>query len=84
MVNLGFLYYWGKGIKKDRVKAAELNQKAANMGNKIAQYNLGRAYESGNGIPEDKKKLFTGISKLQKMEIRWLWNVFITDIILNA
>ena len=56
MVNLGFLYYWGKGIKKDRVKAAELNEKAAKMGHKIAQYNLGRAYESGNGIQKDYKQ----------------------------
>lgn len=56
MVNLGFLYYWGKGIKKDRVKAAELNQEAAKMGNKIAQYNLGRAYESGNGVQKDYKQ----------------------------
>ena len=41
---------------KDYAKAIPLFQKAADMGNKIAMYNLGNAYRNGNGVPKDMTK----------------------------
>ena len=56
MVGLSFMYYWGKGVKKDRNKAAELDKRAAALGNRKGQFNLGRDYEDGTGVPKDYKQ----------------------------
>lgn len=56
MVNLSFMYYWGKGVKKDRQKAFELNLRSAQLDNAKGQYNLARDYEDGTGVPKDYKQ----------------------------
>jgi TPR repeat protein len=37
-------------------KAAELYQRAADQGRAFAQNNLGRLYETGQGVPKDLEK----------------------------
>ncbi|CAB5321269.1 unnamed protein product [Rhizophagus irregularis] len=44
------------GTKKDLEKAFDLYQKAAENGDKEAQFNLGVCYEVGNGIEKDEVK----------------------------
>ncbi|GBC21976.2 kinase-like domain-containing protein [Rhizophagus irregularis DAOM 181602=DAOM 197198] len=53
---LGNCYCNGIGISIDRKKAVELYQKAANLGNKIRQYNLAIMYENGDGIEKNIDK----------------------------
>ena len=52
-VNLGNAYWYGRGVKKDYVKAAYWLQKAAAQGNAWGQNNLGRAYWNGRGVKKD-------------------------------
>ena len=50
---LGHCYRYGIGTNIDKQKAVELYQKAANLGNCTAQYNLAFMYENGEGIIRD-------------------------------
>ncbi|GBB93157.1 hypothetical protein RclHR1_02120009 [Rhizophagus clarus] len=45
---LGNFYYSGIGVKVNKQKSLELIQRAANLGNNIAQYNLGNYYKFSN------------------------------------
>lgn len=54
---LGVLYTrGGDGVPLDHVKAVELFRKASDRGDAEAQYNLGRAYESGLGVAKDRQR----------------------------
>jgi len=56
-MNLGMLYsHGGDGIPLDYVKAVESFRKAADQNDAYAQYNLGWAYESGLGVPKDRRE----------------------------
>ncbi|GBC20787.2 kinase-like domain-containing protein [Rhizophagus irregularis DAOM 181602=DAOM 197198] len=55
---LGDFNYLGIEIEVDENKAFELYRKAADLGNIIAQYNLGCCYEKGIGTDIDKEKAF--------------------------
>jgi len=46
------------GVVKSHKKAAQLNQRAADLGEVVAMYNLGVAYKHGRGVKLDKKKSF--------------------------
>ena len=50
---LGYCYSEGVGTDVNKEKAFELYQKAANLGNDVAQYNLALVYENGDGIVQD-------------------------------
>ena len=50
---LGVLYAEGRGVKKDRNKAAELFEKAARTGHPLANYNLGLLFLKGDGKPQN-------------------------------
>ncbi|GBC21857.2 kinase-like domain-containing protein [Rhizophagus irregularis DAOM 181602=DAOM 197198] len=56
MNNLAICYENGIGTKKDLEKAFDLYQKAAENGDKEAQFNLGVCYEVGIGIEKDEVK----------------------------
>ena len=58
---LGNCYQNEVGIEKDLEKAFYWYQKAAENGNKYAQYNLGRCYENGKGVKKMKLKHLNGI-----------------------
>jgi len=53
---LGYCYNTGIGINIDKQKAVELYQKAANLRDEVAQYNLAIKYEYGDGIEKDVDK----------------------------
>ncbi len=54
LVNLGYAHDLGLGVPLDPVRAAEFYQRAADLGNPVAAYNLGRKYFTGtNGLPLD-------------------------------
>ncbi|RGB42657.1 hypothetical protein C1646_648867 [Rhizophagus diaphanus] len=63
---LGYCYVYGIGTKVDKEKAFELYQKSANLGNKVAQYNLGTMYENGDGITKDIDKAIYWYEKSAK------------------
>lgn len=44
MCYLAYKYRYGKGVQRDKQKAFELHQKAAESGNALAQYRLGHVY----------------------------------------
>lgn len=52
LVNLGYAHDLGMGVPLDPARAAEFYQRAADLGNPVAAYNLGRKYFTGtNGLP---------------------------------
>lgn len=54
LVNLGYAHDLGMGVPFDPAKAADFYQRAADLGNPVAAYNLGRKYFTGtNGLPLD-------------------------------
>ncbi|CAB5179834.1 unnamed protein product [Rhizophagus irregularis] len=56
MNNLAICYENGEGTEKNLEKAFHLYQKAAENGDKEAQFNLGVCYEEGIGIEKDEVK----------------------------
>ncbi len=54
--NLGVLYAFGHGVKKDTKQAIYWYTKSANGGNIYAQSTLGRLYFQGKDIKQDYKK----------------------------
>jgi uncharacterized protein len=55
-VNLGAMYYTGKGVPQDYKEAARLFRLSAEQGNVGGQLNLGRLYQFGKGVPQDYKE----------------------------
>ena len=54
LLNLGYLHELGQGVPKDLSKAIHYYRQAAELGNPVALYNLGRSYYTGtNGLPLD-------------------------------
>ncbi|PKK77444.1 kinase-like protein [Rhizophagus irregularis] len=54
----GYCYKYGIGIEKDFKKALYWYEKAADNGNTMAMYNLGRCYLNGEGVEKDYNKSF--------------------------
>jgi len=52
-VNIGYMYYSGKGVSKDYTEAAKWFLKAAQQGDTQAQETLGRMYRDGRGVQQD-------------------------------
>ena len=55
---LGSLYYIGRDLKQDYLKAIELFKEASEKGNIAATFNLGIIYAKGRGVEIDEKKAF--------------------------
>jgi hypothetical protein len=51
--DLGVLYARGWGVEKDQNEALQWYRKAAEQGDRRAQYNLASAYFEGDGVPVD-------------------------------
>ena len=61
---LGKKYYFGDlGLQKDMRRAVELYTEATELGSSDALYNLGNAYELGEGVGKDKAKAVHLLSK---------------------
>lgn len=54
--NLGTMYYDGKGVQKDYIKAVELYQKACDGGDADVCNILGIMYGNGKGVKQDSAK----------------------------
>lgn len=52
-IYLGFMYYEGQGVEKDRREAFRWFERAARKGLALAQYNLGMMFADGQGIMQD-------------------------------
>lgn len=50
---LGYMYEYGKGVKRNYTKALELYRKAANQGYWKAYCNIGNMYEKGFGVKQN-------------------------------
>ena len=51
--SLGFLYYAGKGVRRDDQKSLQWFRRAAEAGQPTAQFFLGLHYYYGRGVPRD-------------------------------
>ena len=52
-LDLGNFYYDGRVVQKDHRQAVDWYAKAAMVGVAQAQFNLGAAYENGQGVKKD-------------------------------
>jgi TPR repeat protein len=69
MYIFGYLNYHGIGTNFNKQKAIELYQKAAQLENSIAQFNLANMYIHGNGVDKDYNLAFELTKKLAGKEI---------------
>ena len=53
MLNLGYAYEHGHGVKLDKKKAVKYYRMAADRGDASAQAHLGNCFENGKGVPQD-------------------------------
>ena len=59
------MYYYGRGVTKDYVTAANWYRLAAEQGNAKAQGNLGYVYKNGEGVTQITKQQLNGIASQQ-------------------
>ncbi len=52
---LGFLYFQGEGVAKDKARALELWREAADQGDVYSQFTLGKCLMTGDGTAQDKE-----------------------------
>lgn len=50
---LGWAYFTGTGVKRDRAKAVALYRVSARRGSPEAMWNLALCYEEGTGVPRN-------------------------------
>lgn len=55
-VNLGFMYYHGKGVIQDYQEAMRWYRLAADQGHATAQNNIGLMYANGEGVMKDAQE----------------------------
>lgn len=53
---LGYMYYYGDGVKQDYDEAKKWFMKAAEQGDEDAQKFLGDMYEGGKGVEKNQRK----------------------------
>lgn len=53
LFSLGLGYMHGLGVAQDQPKAAQLYQRAADLGDVNAMKNLALCYKHGQGVPQD-------------------------------
>ena len=52
------MYLTGSGVSKDDFEVAKWAEKAARQGHTEAQNNIGRLYEEGQGVPQNKVQAY--------------------------
>jgi TPR repeat protein len=74
---LGTLYYYGNGVEMDDALAVKWWTKAAQQGNRNAQYDLGMAYHDGRGgLKQSDRKAVEWFRKgAQQGEVRSQYNL---------
>ena len=68
-LQLGAIYYQGKGVRQDYVKARQWYEKAANQGDAYAQGLLGFMYYGGEGVRQDYAKALEWFKKSANQDI---------------
>ena len=63
LMKLSLNYYGGVDFEKDVQKAAELMEKAAQLGHPVAQFNTAIKYARGDGVPRDFAKAVAWMEK---------------------
>lgn len=59
----GMQYYNGDGVQRDLITAASYFEKAAELGDSTAQYNIGQCYEKAIGVKQSDTKALYWYSK---------------------
>ena len=62
-LQLGAIYYQGKGVRQDYVKARQWYEKAAEQGDSSSQFSMGYAYANGQGVSQDYAKALEWFKK---------------------
>ncbi len=65
---LGDIYYFGQGVRRDYAQAAIWYRMAAEQGNHDSQYRIGVLYQFGWGVPKDDAQAFVWIKKGAEQE----------------
>ena len=52
-VNVGWMYYYGKGVPQDKAQALVWYRKAAEQGDVTSMFNLAYGYDHGDGVGRD-------------------------------
>ena len=65
---LGDMYYFGQGVRRDYAQAAIWYRKAAEQGNHDSQYRIGVLYHFGWGVPKDDAQAIVWIKKAAEQE----------------
>lgn len=60
---VGYFYLNGLGVKADLEKAVYWTRRAAEHGDRDAQFNLGSLYEAGEGVQQDMAEAFAWFQK---------------------
>lgn len=68
LFHLGLMYFNGKRVPKNYVKAAKWFFKAANQGSLEAMHKLGEMYRYGDGVPQDDSEAIQWFRKSGKNE----------------
>lgn len=53
---LGEMYFYGQGVKQDKVAAFKWNLSAAEKGDRLAMFSVGYLYEKGDGVTASKSQ----------------------------
>ncbi len=68
LVNLGSMYYHGRGIEQDFEKAISYYERAANMNHPTALFDLGVMYhQGGRGVEQDSEKAISYYERVANM-----------------
>ena len=67
-LQLGSMYYYGKGVSKNYVEAVRWYRKSAEQGNPKAEYSLCDAYHEGRGVPQGLRRSSTLVSRSCRSE----------------
>lgn len=65
---LGKMYCFGDGVRRDYTQAANWFRQAAEQGNSDSQYRLGGFYHFGWGVPKDDAQAFAWMKKAAEQE----------------
>ena len=69
-LDLGAMYFDGKGVPQDYAEAVKWYRKAAEQGAWAAQFQLGAMYDTGNGVPQDYAE---AVKWYRKAATKGLW-----------
>jgi uncharacterized protein len=80
MLSLGYAYFHGEGVRRDRALGIKWYRAAARKGEASAMYNLGHIYRRGEGVPARWSRAINWYEKAAAKDhvgaISWLTSIF--------